>query len=83
MIGSWLSDALHKTTRVIAGHGNDIGTPETRKFGYDPAAVSAAVAADLALGPQTGAANPAGQAILLAGAGLAVLLLFSKPRSRS
>lgn len=77
-MGSWLSDALHKTVRVIAGHGNDPGTPDTRKYGYDPAAVSDAVVKQLETAPPVTTASPGMQALVLAGAGLAVVYLFSK-----
>lgn len=79
-MGSWLSDAFHKTVRVIAGHGNDPGTPDTRKYGYDPNAVSDAVVKDLQMAPPVTAASPNAQALILAGAGLAVLYLFHKPK---
>lgn len=74
--GSWLSDAIHTTVGWVAGHGNVPGTPDTRKYGYDPNAVSSAVVADLQAAPQV-TSNPQGQLILLGLAGLGVLLLAS------
>lgn len=81
MIGSWFSDALHKTVRVIAGHGNDPGTPDTRRYGYDPAAVSDAVVRDLQAAPPVTAANPQGQLILAGVAGVALIYLFRKKKA--
>lgn len=77
---SWLSDAVHSAVGWAAGHGNEPGTPTTRKYGYDPTAVANAAAAQIEAMPPAPAVNPTMQAAVLVGAGLAVLFLLSKPK---
>jgi hypothetical protein len=73
MFGSWLSSALHAIGGVVAGDGNTPGTPDTRKYGYDPTQVGQASA--LLLSAPAGP-NVQQELLVLAAAGVGLILLL-------
>lgn len=82
-MGSWLSKGIKKAAGWVAGKGNTPGTPEIRKYGYDPDAVAKAVAANIQNTPQIAPTNKQAQMLLLAGAGaVAIIALMGKKRGR-
>lgn len=81
-MGSWLSSAVKSVAGIVVGKGNTPGTPETRKYGYSPTDVAAAVTANLEQ-PQAaaGGIDPStGKMILLGGAGVVLLIALLKRR---
>lgn len=73
MMGSWLSSAFHSVGSWVAGDGNAPGSPDTRKYGYDPAQVGAASAALL---NQPAPPSVQGELLLMGAAGLGLILLL-------
>jgi len=79
MIGSWLSSTLHKAGSFVAGDGNAAGSPNTRKYGYEPMNVAKAAAVQL-----NQPAPPAVQSelLLMGAAGLGLILLLRSSGKR-
>lgn len=75
MMGSWLSSALDAIGGVVAGDGNTPGTPDTRKYGYDPTQVGQASAILLS---QPAAPNVQQELLVLGVAGIGLILLLRK-----
>lgn len=71
---------LRNTVGFVIGKGNTPGTPESRRLGVDPNALSDRVVAQLTAPPSP--SFNVGQGVLLAGAGLAMLLLLSPDRKK-
>lgn len=72
---SWVGDVAG----WITGSGNEPGTPDTRKLGYDPGQVADATAIDLAA---TVPPNVQKELLLMGVAGLAVMLLLHPKHSK-
>jgi hypothetical protein len=62
----------------ITGSGNEPGTPETRKLGYDPTQVADAAAIDLTT---PAAPDVQKELVVMALAGLGLILLLKPKRS--
>jgi hypothetical protein len=72
-LGSWLSSIVDAIGGVVAGDGNTPGTPDTRKYGYDPVQVGQAAAVILT---QPAPANVQSEILVLAVAGVGLILLL-------
>jgi len=81
-MGSWFSKAIKKTVGWVAGKGNTPGTPNTRKLGYEPDEVAAAVARNIQNAPPVAANNQQAQMLLLGGAGAVLLVALMGGKKR-